>query len=303
MIRIEWDPLDTDVATCVAGVVTIHEGSKTREVARDVLDMRWLADGPMFTIEDRGFLRWRREGAIVDEHLRVPRYNYQTLVGALIASTGARFVTFDAQAGYSPTATVANVAGPIFQLRVDGARYNGPTTVALSGDGSRVAVAYDTDQAGRGIAVWDVDDEKLLDRTWAAQPIEREAMAKVELDLTGKRLVTGVPEVGVASLGAIRINAGEIYPRNLPGGVSAVAIELRGQLAAYAYREVPPGARGRLRFDYLSQNAKGPVAVEILDTQTLEVELPDIAAMAFSRDRRRLACLASTGAIEIVPVP
>ena len=72
---------------------------------------------------------------------------------------------------------------------------------------------------------------------------------------------------------------------------------------AGARRGGPPGARGRLRFDYLSPNAKGPVAVEILDTQTLEHELPDIAAMAFSRDRRRLACLASTGAIEIVPVP
>jgi hypothetical protein len=151
--------------------------------------------------------------------------------------------------------------------------------------------------------VWDVDEQTLIDRTWAAQPIERSETAKLELDLTGKRLVTAVPEVGVPSLGAIRIGTGEIYPRRMPGGVSAVAIELRGQLAAYAFREVPPGARGRLRFDYLSPNAKGDVVVEILDTQTLEVELPDIAAMAFSRDRRRLACLASTGAIEIVPVP
>jgi len=283
--------------------VTVHEGTTTREVARDVFDMRWLADGPMFTVEDRGFLRWRRDGALVDEHQRVPRYNYQKLVGAVIASSGARFVALDGQVGYSPVATVANVAGPIFQLRVDGARSEGPRTVALSGDGSRVAIAYDTVEAGRGVAVWDVDDEKLLDRTWAAQPIDREASAKLELDLTGKRMIAAVPEVGVGSLGAIRIDTGEIYPRRLLGGVSAVAIELRGQLAAYAYREVPVGARGRLRFDYLSPNAKGDVAVEILDTQTLEHELPDIAAMAFSRDRRRLACLASTGAIEIVPVP
>jgi hypothetical protein len=45
------------------------------------------------------------------------------------------------------------------------------------------------------------------------------------------------------------------------------------------------------------------VLVDILDTQTLESELPDLVALAFSRDRRRLACLSSTGAIEIVPVP
>ena len=101
----------------------------------------------------------------------------------------------------------------------------------------------------------------------------------------------------------IRPNVSEIYSREVPGGHTAVALEYRGDLVAYAYRAVPAGARGRLRFDYLTPAVAGPTRVEILDTQTLEVELPDVVAMAFSHDRRRLACLASTGAIEIVPVP
>ena len=40
-----------------------------------------------------------------------------------------------------------------------------------------------------------------------------------------------------------------------------------------------------------------------LDTLSIDPELPDLVAVAFSRDSRQLACLASTGAIEIVPVP
>lgn len=302
-MRIEWDPLDAAIATCLEGVVAIHEGGSSREVARGVFDMRWLADGPMFTIEHPGHLRWRRDGKIVEDEARVPQWNQEWLAGAVIAASGARFIAIDTDRGGSTRIAVETTSGPLFRPRLDGARYGGPKSVALSGNGARVAIAYDTDEAGRGIAVWDVDDQKLLDRTWAAQPIEREATAAIAFDHAGKRLAIAVPEVGIASLGAIRIDAGETYPRRLIGGVTAVALEDRGQLAAYAYREVPAGARGRLRFDYLATGAKGDVAIEILDTQTLEHELPDVVACAFSRDRRRLACLASTGAIEIVPVP
>lgn len=303
MSRIEWDPLDAAIATCAGGVVAIHDGPRVHELVRDALDMRWLADGPIFTIDARGYLRWWRDGAVVDEHLRVPDYRHHGLMGAVIAAGGARFVAFDGVRGAAPSLSVASRAATVFRPRLDGARDGGPTTAALSGDGKRLAVAYDTDQAGRGVAVWDVDDEKLLDRTWAGQPIERGACAVLALDHAGKRLATAVPEAGVASLGVIRIAAGEVYPRRMLGGATAVALEDRGHLAAYAFREPPAGARGRLRFDYLSPAPKGDVVVEILDTQTLEVEMPDVVAMAFSRDRRRLACLASTGAIEIVPVP
>jgi len=304
-VRIEWDPLDAALATCVGGVVAIHEGASVHELARDVFDMRWLADGPIYTIEERGFLRWRRDGKIVEERVHTHGYHGARMVGASIAAGGARFIAYELQAGAggTPDVSVASPAGSVFRPRLDGTRYGGPTTSALSGNGARIALAYDTDQAGRGIAVWDVDDETLLDRTWAAQPIDRAAVAVLAFDHAGKRLASSVPEVGVASLGVIRIGAGEVYRRRLLGGATAVALEDRGHLAAYAFREVPPGARGRLRFDYLETAAKGDVAVEILDTQTLEHELPDVVALAFSRDRRRLACLASTGAIEIVPVP
>ena len=120
--------------------------------------------------------------------------------------------------------------------------------------------------------------------------------------IEGARLAQALPDPSPA-LGVIRVNTGEVYPRQMTGGATAVAIDRSGELVAYAYREVPAGARGRLRVDYLDPKAKGGVLVDILDTQTLESELPDLVALAFSHDRRRLACLSSTAAIEIVPVP
>jgi hypothetical protein len=220
------------------------------------------------------------------------------LGGASIAAGGERLVAVH-KAGMIG---VESRSGHVFSPQIDGAPY-ASSSATLSGDGTRVAIAYVTEQAGRGVVVFDVDRRRMLDRTYAAQPIDRMASVKLAFDHAGKRLALALPEIGVPALGVIRVATGDVYPRTMPGGATAVALEFRGNLVAYAFSQPPPGARGRLRFDYLDAKVRGDVAVEILDTQTLESELPDLVALAFSHDRRRLACLSSTGAIEIVPVP
>jgi hypothetical protein len=302
-MRIEWDPLDTDVATCWNGIVAIHEAGDARVIANEVLDMRWLADGVIMTIDARGRIEWRRDRAIVREVLRVPDYANYTLAAASLAAGGDRFVAIDTREPFEAFDVTVATVPPRTVLRPDLAGIDrARLSVALSGDGGRLAIGYDTYQPGRGLIVFDVDRGTVLDRTWIPQPLDRTHRMLFAWSHDGRRLVQGISD-GAGALGVIRPNRSEIYSREVPGGHTAVALEYRGDLVAYAYREVPAGARGRLRFDYLTPAVAGPTRVEVLDTQTLEVELPEVVAMAFSHDRRRLACLASTGAIEIVPVP
>ena len=87
------------------------------------------------------------------------------------------------------------------------------------------------------------------------------------------------------------MKGGEILPWIDPRGY-------RGVIAAYGYRTAP-----RLRFDYLSPDAKGAATVDVVDTLWLDSEVPDLVALAFSADSRRIACLASSRAIDVVPVP
>jgi len=303
-VRIEWDPLDVAIATCVGGVVRIHEGTSVHEHSRDVLDMRWLADGPIFTIDARNHLRWTRDGNLTANQLREPNYRAE-LVEVTIAAGGDRFVAVEARSDSALVNVTVETIPPrkIFDPRLEGVDRGIRPSVAISGDGRRLALGYVTDATrGRGFAVFDIESEKMIDRSWSAHAVDLEARLALELDYKGARLAQALPDPSPA-LGVIRVNTGEVYPRQMTGGATAVAIERSGELVAYAYREVPDGARGRLRFDYLDPKAKGDVLVDILDTQTLESELLDLVALAFSRDRRRLACLSSTGAIEIVPVP
>ncbi|MEP6863582.1 MAG: hypothetical protein ABJE66_23355, partial [Deltaproteobacteria bacterium] len=122
-------------------------------------------------------------------------------------------------------------------------------------------------------------------------------------DYAGTRLATAVPDPGT-SWGVTRLEVEDKdFARTVAGGAHAVALDHGGLLAAYAYAKPPAGARGRLRIDYLSPAAEGAATVETIDTLSIEPELPDLIALAFSRDSRQLACLSSTGAIEIVPTP
>jgi hypothetical protein len=68
-------------------------------------------------------------------------------------------------------------------------------------------------------------------------------------------------------------------------GADAVALDTHGALAAFA-------TSGRVRFDDLETGGSLALPLEL-----------DPIALAFSPDSRSLACLASDGAVEIVPVP
>jgi len=135
------------------------------------------------------------------------------------------------------------------------------------------------------------------------QPGRANAPQLFAFDQTGTRIAHAVPDA-VPSWGVTRLDVEDRdLVKSVPGGANAVALDRGGQLAAYAYAKPPEGARGRLRIDYLSPEPTGNATVDILDSLSIEPALPDIVALAFSRDSRQLACLASSGAMEIVPTP
>jgi hypothetical protein len=306
MKRIEWDPLDTSLLTVLDGVVTVHHANETVAPFDAIdrldsqpfraVDARWLADGPLLVIDENGVLRWFRERIVVEE-----KRHQRKVLSAYLAAGGTRYAVLHRTINYGNQLLVEDMGGASFRPSIELGM--SLPSMALSGDGMRFAFAYDTGQPGRGFAVWDLDSREMIDRSWQSQPIDRAARIGLSFDHAGKRLAMALPEDGVPALGVLRVASGDAYPRTRIGGATAVALEYRGNLVAYAHRTPPPGARGRLQFDYLATPAKGPDIVEVLDTQTLEHELPDVVALAFSRDRRRLACLASTGQVEVVPVP
>ncbi|HEY0254752.1 MAG TPA: hypothetical protein VGC41_24670 [Kofleriaceae bacterium] len=292
MIRIEWDPLDSGTATLVDGVVRI----RGEELCRDTLDMRWLGDGQLMTIGRDNVIRWWKEGLGILRHVNRGVTRPEAVA---IAARGDRYAV--ALTGRIVVETVPPNA--IFDVWIHEIDYTLGVSLALSGDGRRLAIGYITNTTrGRGFMVYDVDSNKLVDRSFIPHAVDLEDKLRLELDFEGKRLAQGVPEPA-KSLGVIRVDTGELYVREMDGEATAVALDRSGELVAYAYRRVPEGRRGRLRFDYLERGVKGGVVVNVLDSQWLESELPDVSAMAFSHDRRRLACLSGTGAIEIVPVP
>ncbi|CAN5613270.1 hypothetical protein BH11MYX1_BH11MYX1_57770 [soil metagenome] len=296
-MRIEWEPLDLAILTVSGTTARTHRGAIVTEVASNVLDARWLADGQIVTIDRTCDLRWSRDGTVTAHRVG----GRASLVDATLSADGGTYATTDERGAIYVEDWLGGLP---FHPSLPGAVLDGRTaSLALSGNGARLAVGYDTEQPGRGVAVFDLEHRKLVERTWQAQPLARSARMALAFDHAGKRLAQGMPEEGVPALGVLRIKKGERYARTRIGGAIAVALEDRGNLVAYAHRVPPPGARGRLQFDYLQAGVKGGEIVEVLDTQTLESELPDLVALAFSRDRRRLACLASTGDIEVVPVP
>lgn len=300
-MRIEWDPLDAAIATCLDHVVNIHESGRVRKHAHDILDMRWLADGVILTIDVHGGMTSTRDGKILEQRTRVPDFQAMQLFDATIAAGGDRFVAVDKATDYTffNVSVVTIPPRTVFRPKLLDSTHQIRT--ALSGDGRTLAIGYRT-ATGRGFMVFDIEDQLLLDGAESAGS-NREMRQVLELDYAGRRLAQAVDDDLSPAHGVLRLGRGGEFPREMAGGTTAVALERNGELVAYAYRTAPTGARGRLRFDYLSPAREGEVAVEVLDTQTLESELPDLVALAFSHDRRRLACLSSTGAIEIVPVP
>jgi hypothetical protein len=312
--RIDWAPGDVALATCRLGAVHVHDlrgrtspQRASRELAADrILDARWQADGRILGIDDRGALEWGADGELAGQrHATEPRPPH----AAFIAADGQRFVAIG-------PGVRASLPSDLYVKDISGERvwtlngysheilgWEGRLSAALSGDGTLVAVGYETPGSrSRSFVVIEIESDDVLDRGKLRGPARGPLL--LAFDEAGTRLVQGVAD-SAEGLSPIRVGLGrtEAYGLGHPGGAVAVAIDRGGQLAAFAYPAPPPGARGRLRVDYLSPEALGMPTVEVLDTLSIEPALPDLVALAFSRDSRSLACLASTGAIEIVPVP
>jgi hypothetical protein len=305
--RIEWAPDDSTLVSCIGGAVRIHDPrvpSRAREVAERVLDARYLDDGRILAIDDRGWQRWTATGELVGQrHASDPR----RATSAALAAGGTRYVAMRQLGGR--TARVE-----IFIKSVDGERLWTLNAAAhdlhvyerasaqLSGDGAVVAIGYRMQSAPprrHEFVVIDVANDIVLDRG-SARMAEATSELSIDLDATGDRFaLAGSSE----SLGVIRTGRGDSYLRHDASGAVAVALDRGGNLAAFAFAFVPDGARGRVRVDYLSHDADGPPTVAVIDTLTIEPALHNVIAVAFSRDSRDLACLASDGTIEVVPVP
>ena len=320
--RIDWAPDDTALVSYRARTVQLHDttGHATRELAHErVYDVRWCDDGHIVVLDDRGSVTFTRDGAIAKQT------NYRTgLVApqaASLSGDGARYVAMTDREIFAVQLGGAARRDHPEQIWTFHARSYGVSlgdrsdqiAIEMSPNGELVAIGFTSQEGiggriGRGWLVIELATDQFLQRAWI-KPETRVGRAQVfAFDVAGKRLAHAVPDLGetwgVTCLDADGI-APDAFARTVPGGAHAVALDRGGQLAAYAYPKTPPGARGRLRVDYLSpaQATSGSGTVDVLDTLSIDPELPDVVAVAFSRDSRQLACLASTGTIEIVPVP
>jgi hypothetical protein len=323
--RIDWAPDDDALVSYRARTVQLHDqdGRPRRELAHErIYDVRWCDDGHIIVLDDRGSVTFTRDGELAKQT------NYRTALSApqaaSLSSDGSRYVALTDREIFAVQLTTSAAAGArehpeqiwTFHARSYGVSLGDrPDQIAIemSPNGELVAIGYTSQDGvggriGRGWLVIELASDQFLQRAWI-KPETRVGRAQLfAFDVAGTRLAHGVPDLGdtwgVTCLDADDV-AADAFARTVPGGAHAVALDRGGQLAAYAYPKTPPGARGRLRVDYLSpaQTTTGTGTTLVLDTLSIDPELPDLVAVAFSRDSRQLACLASTGAIEIVPVP
>ena len=302
--RIEWSLDGKHLASCVAGVLRVHDlaGASTILDGPDLLDARWHGDA-LVGIDRHGTLRWYRDGGgtepvrisrVMLAHASIARDRDVVLA---IAAHATEIVTFEDKTVW--TLDRYKHAVGVFEDR---------TSAALSPDGAIVAIGYETRAAanysyerreGRGWLVIDTAKDRVVDRSWS--PTRRSlAPLGFAFDAKRKRLAIASPEAGT-TIGMLRIDRDDKYARTHLGGARAVALDDRGVLAAYAY---PPGVgERRLRVDYLEPGAKGGSAIAIVDTLWIDPALDDIVAVAFDRQSRRIACIDAKARVDVVPVP
>jgi hypothetical protein len=314
--RIDWAPDDDALVSYHVRTVQLHDrdGRATRELAHErSYDVRWCDDGHIIVLDDRGSVTFTRDGVLANQT------NYRTGLkspqAASLSSDGGRYVAltdreiFVVQLGF-----VSGTREQLEQIWTFHARSYGVSlgdrsdqiAVEISPNGKLVAIGYTSQdgvagRVGRGWLVIELATDQFLQRAWIKPETRVGRAQRFAFDVAGTRLAHAVPDLG-DTWGVTNLDA-DAFARTVPGGAHAVALDRGGQLAAYAYPKTPPGARGRLRVDYLSPAQATTGTVEVLDTLSIDPELPDLVAIAFSHDSRQLACLASTGAIEIVPVP
>jgi hypothetical protein len=283
-LRVDFSRDGTQLVTCVHGAVRLHDerGAIARElVATRALDACWLDDDRVLALDDRGVLAWHRDGVLVDQHNLV----LARVAAARIARDGDRFTALDATSLFGMSTRGKRMWS--WHLGVS----NEPRAFAASGNGGAAAIADRTSclvvDAHRRVRF-----ESRRDRATASTPA-------IALDRDGSRFARTGNAIGVIRLGR---GSGDVPdPRDT---AMCVALDDRGVIAAYAYPEpLPPGARGALRFDYLDPSRDGPAGVGVVDAAWLDPDVRAIAALAFDRASRRIACLGAGGAIDVLPVP
>jgi hypothetical protein len=152
---------------------------------------------------------------------------------------------------------------------------------------------------GRGFAVIDLVDDVVVERDFVALDGLIDAPIGFAFDHGGRRIATTHPE-RFPALGVLDLGVPGDRIRAHAGAIRAVALDARGMIAAYAHADT--ASAGRLQFDFLEPEARGG-SVGVESTLAFDPDLPDVIALGFDPHSRWLACLASDGAIEIVPVP
>jgi len=313
--RLDWAPGDSSIVSYRNRLVQLHDanGVAKRELASErIYDVRWRDDGMIVVLDDRGSLTFDRAGALVRQThfridvLRAPHAASMSANGDRYVALGEREIFAVQLEGERPE-RIWTLHAASYGVGLGERGYRTESTrvgIEMSPDGRLVAIGYPG--AGRAWIVIELATDQFLQRSAARSEAPGGKAATPQLfafDYAGTRLAHAVPDPGT-SWGVTRLEVDDReLLRTVPGAAQAVALDRGGLLAAYAYAKPPDGERGRLRIDYLSPAPTGPATVETIDTLSIDPELPDIVALAFSRDSRQLACLASTGAIEIVPTP
>lgn len=312
--RLDWAPGDSSIVSYRNRLVQLHDanGVAKRELASErIYDVRWRDDGMIVVLDDRGSLTFDRGGALVRQtHFRIDYL--RTPYAASMSANGDRYVALGDREIFAVQLEGGEKPERIWTLHAAsygvGLGERGDRTassrvgIEMSPDGRLVAIGYPG--GGRAWIVIELATDQFLQRSAGKSELGKAASPQLfAFDHAGTRVAHAVPDPGT-SWGVTRLEVEDReLLRTVPGAARAVALDRGGLLAAYAYAKPPDGERGRLRIDYLSPATTGPATVETIDTLSIDPELPDIVALAFSRDSRQLACLASTGAIDIVPTP
>jgi hypothetical protein len=316
--RLDWAPGDSGLVSYRNRQVQLHDatGKSIRELAADrIYDVRFRDDGKIILLDDRGSVTYKRDGELVEQtHFRMEAPHAASMSG-----NGDRYVAlgdreiFAVQLVGEKPERIWTLHAQSYGIELGNRGFRNDQSrvgIEMSPDGKLVAIGYK--RSSRAWIVIELATDQFLQRSQKLEvapskssgPVGAAAPQLFAFDQSGTRLAHGDPDVNSVGWGVTRLEVEDRdVARTVSGGVVAVALDRGGLLAAYAYAKPPDGARGRLRIDYLATENTGAGTVEAIDTLTLDPELPDIVALAFSRDSRQLACLASTGAIEIVPTP
>lgn len=288
------------------GRIRMHgaDGALIRPMGK-ALDVGWSSDGAsVISIDDKATVRWH--GPVgVERQIRLP-HGYNAKRGAF-APTVLK-VAYITRATHEQrhlvhvaVAAIHDKPGAGRAVVIEPTKHgirDEISEIAMSPDGEHVALGWRT-PTERGIAVFEVARDRLVVReayrveTEAAAPIERLTFA---FDAVGSRLAFALPERGAMHGGIFELARGDgERPPIHAGGAHAVALDARGLIAAFA--------RGReLVFEFLA-DVRDAASVRVESTLAYAPNLPDIIAVAFDPTSHWLACLATDGTIDVMPVP